>query len=58
MAAQDLGLPIVKRLVELHGGSVCLKSKEGEGTEITFTIPCDTKAYLQQQKITKGNGYV
>lgn len=53
-----LGLPIVKRLVELHGGSVCLKSREGEGTEITFTIPCDTKAYLQQQKITKGNEYV
>jgi signal transduction histidine kinase len=53
-----LGLPIVKRLVELHGGWVQLKSKEGEGTEITFTIPCDTQAYLQQKKFTRGNAYV
>lgn len=34
-----LGLPLVKKLVEMHGGSVCLKSKKGEGTEILFTIP-------------------
>lgn len=35
-----LGLPLVKKLVEMHGGTVCLKSNKGEGTEILFTIPC------------------
>lgn len=34
-----LGLPIVKKLVELHGGQIFLKSKLGEGTEIIFAIP-------------------
>ena len=40
-----LGLPIVKKLVDLHGGQIFLKSKLGEGTEIIFTIPLtDEKA--------------
>ena len=34
-----LGLPLTKKLVELHGGDVFLKSKVGVGTEVTFTIP-------------------
>lgn len=34
-----LGLPIVKKLVEMHDGQVFLRSKQGEGTEIIFTIP-------------------
>lgn len=33
-----LGLAITKRLVELHGGSIEAKSKEGSGTTISFTI--------------------
>jgi len=36
-----LGLPLVKKLVELHGGEVCLKSKLGVGTEVMFTIPLE-----------------
>jgi len=34
-----LGLPIVKSLVDLHGGTFSLKSKLREGTEVTVTIP-------------------
>ena len=34
-----LGLTIVKKLVELQGGSITVKSKEGEGTEFCFEIP-------------------
>jgi signal transduction histidine kinase len=34
-----LGLLLVKRCVELHGGQVLLKSRIGEGTAVTITIP-------------------
>jgi two-component system cell cycle sensor histidine kinase PleC len=34
-----LGLPIVRGLVELHGGEFSLKSKVREGTEVTVAFP-------------------
>ncbi|HYG24233.1 MAG TPA: PAS domain S-box protein [Verrucomicrobiae bacterium] len=34
-----LGLVIVKRCVELHGGTIRLWSKVGEGTEVTVRLP-------------------
>ncbi|MDE2364636.1 MAG: ATP-binding protein, partial [Hyphomicrobiales bacterium] len=34
-----LGLPIVKGLVELHGGTFTLKSKVREGTEVVVVFP-------------------
>ncbi|VUF10863.1 sensor histidine kinase [Methylobacterium dankookense] len=34
-----LGLPIVKGLVDLHGGNFTLKSKPREGTEVIVTLP-------------------
>jgi two-component system, cell cycle sensor histidine kinase PleC len=34
-----LGLPIIKGLAEAHGGGVSLKSRVGEGTTVTVTLP-------------------
>ncbi|WP_349657812.1 ATP-binding response regulator [Lysinibacillus zambalensis] len=34
-----LGLSITKRLVELHGGTLRVKSVVGKGSEFTFTLP-------------------
>ncbi len=34
-----LGLSISKQLVELHGGTISVKSSPGEGTIFTFTLP-------------------
>ncbi len=34
-----LGLPIAKALVELHGGSVELRSSKGTGTEVVINLP-------------------
>ncbi len=34
-----LGLPLAKRLAELHGGSLVLESELGRGTRVTVTLP-------------------
>ncbi|MCY1712967.1 ATP-binding protein [Caproiciproducens galactitolivorans] len=34
-----LGLPLTKKLAELHNGKILLLSKYGEGTEVIVTIP-------------------
>jgi signal transduction histidine kinase len=34
-----LGLPIVQRIVEAHGGELNIESQEGEGTRVTLSLP-------------------
>ncbi|MBE2269449.1 MAG: PAS domain-containing sensor histidine kinase [Anaerolinea sp.] len=34
-----LGLPLVKRIVELHGGSIAVESRVGEGTRFRVALP-------------------
>ncbi|WP_242022880.1 hybrid sensor histidine kinase/response regulator [Pseudanabaena mucicola] len=36
-----LGLALVKRLVEVHGGKVSLRSQEGVGSCFTIALPCN-----------------
>ena len=36
-----LGLALVKKLIELHGGRVELDSEPGQGTTITCFVPVD-----------------
>jgi two-component system, OmpR family, phosphate regulon sensor histidine kinase PhoR len=37
-----LGLSIVKHIVELHGGTVSVRSELGQGTTFSFSLPCDS----------------
>ena len=39
IAGTGLGLVIVKGIVELHGGTVTLRSTPGAGTEVTIALP-------------------
>ncbi len=34
-----LGLPIARRIAEAHGGKLVLRSREGQGTEATLSLP-------------------
>ena len=38
-AGTGLGLPIVRSLIEMHGGAVELRSTLGEGTTVTIRFP-------------------
>ena len=46
-----LGLPIAKRLVEMHGGSLLVNSSVGAGSTFTYVLPrqdsIDTESYEQ-----------
>jgi signal transduction histidine kinase len=39
VAGSGLGLASVQRIVEAHGGSIMVQSREGEGTTVTMRLP-------------------
>lgn len=43
-----LGMPIAKRLVELHGGRIWLESRSGIGTTVFITLPMAEAASSEQ----------
>ena len=44
-----LGLPLSKRLVELHGGTITLESEVGKGTQVIVEIPVTARASPVQE---------
>lgn len=36
---RGLGLVVVKKCVDLHGGHIAIASKVGKGTTVTITLP-------------------
>ena len=45
-----LGLSLVRKLVDLHGGSVALESAAGQGARFTVTLPRDASAALRRSR--------
>jgi PAS domain S-box-containing protein len=45
------GLPICKRIIEAHGGSIAVKSALGKGTTFTVTLPIQPKIEKGGEKI-------
>lgn len=46
-----IGLMLSKKIVELHGGKILLKSKENEGSKFTVVLPNDPEQYSKEQVI-------
>ena len=40
MGGTGLGLPIAKEIIEANGGSIDIKSRVGNGTEVIMKVPC------------------
>jgi len=46
-----LGLPLTKRLVELHGGRIWVESEPGKGSTFTFVLPLNREGGTQAVEI-------
>jgi signal transduction histidine kinase len=53
LSGLGLGLSLSKRLVELHGGQIWVKSKKGKGSTFGFSIPLVARE--KEEKVGGGN---
>ena len=49
-----LGLPLVQRIVQAHGGSLHLTSQEGDGTTATLQFPSKPESNVSRQRSQDG----
>ena len=52
-AGTGLGLPLAIGLVELHGGTLEIKSRKGEGTTVTVSFPAERSVALEAVRVAE-----
>lgn len=53
-----IGLSLVKALVQLHKGSICVQSEPEQGSSFTMKIPIDRNAYLDKEVFEYGQNQI
>jgi two-component system cell cycle sensor histidine kinase PleC len=48
-----LGLAISRALIELHGGTLQIKSREGHGTTVTCTLPLEAAQPAEEEPLAR-----
>lgn len=48
-----LGLPLVKSLVELHGGTVWIESEPGQGTSVHLRLPANGRPKISAPRVVR-----
>ncbi|NET16886.1 MAG: response regulator [Okeania sp. SIO1H6] len=48
-----LGLSVVKKIIELHGGMSGVTSQEGAGSHFWFDLPCDNSLFKSTPKLSR-----
>lgn len=48
-SGSGLGLSIVHRIIETHGGTISVSSRTGSGTRFTITFPCEVAEYAPKK---------
>lgn|GEM_PF-979961 len=52
-----LGLALVRKIALLHGGNAMLATREGQGTDVTISLPADKVRYNLTQEVVIGSGF-
>src|SRR5204863_4818330 len=52
-----LGLSLVQRIVQAHGGRITVRSEPGAGTEFTVVLPAATEDPIGHTAISESQGY-
>ena len=51
-----LGIFAAKHILEMHRGSMDIKSERGQGTTVTITLPVHQRPIVESDQSSSGNG--